>query len=310
MYSQRIRRIVPEPIDLQSLGAELKIYGEIDDLAMRDFNPCIEYEKDQLKIIIRRCNFKVEKHGAWSWREGGAYSKTDAIYGDLDPETLHVTNTKKLELSDNSPTRIKVSGLEDIRLFYRKDGMHAVGFESDRLTRSLHNASTSLAEYLIKGNELQYIRTLTKPSKETVEKNWSPTNVPVQEFDFTYSDTQVYKDGKLIGVPSQTQIHGGSQLIAQKDGTFISLVHEKIQDIRYRTAYDKYNYITYLAIHDKNGIVTKLSKGFKFGTYEFIEFASGMVEYKDSYIISLGIRDCKYALCKIKKTKLESLLEG
>jgi hypothetical protein len=257
----------------------------------------------------------VERKGKWSFRDGSAYSKTDVLYGDLNPDTLEVSNLEKLELSEDSPSRILVSGLEDVRLFSRKDGMHAIGFESDRLTRNLHNASAGMAEYLIKGNELKYIRSLPKPVKDTVEKNWSPTDTPSKLFDFTYSDSQVYKDGKLIGKPTTTQIHGGSQLLKQKDGTYLSLVHEKKQDTltqpirrtRIHKIYDKYVYYTYLARHDKQGMITQLSKPFRFGTLENIEFASGLVQYKDDFIITLGIRDCKYAIVKIPVTKLTKL---
>ena len=130
----------------------------------------------------------------------------------------------------------------------------------------------------------------------------------------------MYKDGKVIGKRSTTNIHGGSTLLKQKDGTYLSLVHEKVLDRTpfagtymqrqaRRNAYDKYIYLTYLAKHDENGVITSLSMPFRFGTKENIEFASGLVEYKDSLIMTLGIRDCKYAVVKIKKDKIMELFE-
>ena len=272
-------------IDLQSIGAELMIYGEIDDPAMRYFNPSLAFHNGELKIAIRSCNFAVVPKGKWYLRDGSAYSKTDVIYGDIDPDTLQVTNLQKLKLSKNSPIQALTAGLEDVRLFSRKDGMHAVGFESDRLTRSLHNASAKMAEYLIKGNELKYIRP--------------------------------YTEG----------IHGGSQLLKQPDGSYLSIVHEKLLDkpqIRQLRPtgliYDKFLYVHYLAKHNSNGMIVDISKPFRFGTLENIEFASGMVEYsypssksdafyEDYFLISFGIRDCKYAICRINKAKLMGLFE-
>lgn len=308
MGRRNTRPSVVAPIDLQELGAEVHVYGEIDDPAMRHFNPSIAWHNGKLKIAIRSCNFAVERQGEWYFRDGSAYSRTDVLYGDLNPDTLKVSNLTKLKVSDNSPTRIKVSGLEDVRLFSRKDGMHAIGFESDRLSRSLHNESASLAEYLIKGDELVYLRTLEKPRKEVVEKNWSPTDVPSQLFDFTYSDTQVWKDGIVIGNPTTTQIHGGTQLLKQSEG-YISLVHEKKQlpvISRYGrgSVYDRFQYHTFLAKHDDQGFITKLSSPFTFGTLENIEFASGMVEYEGDLFITLGIRDCKWAIARINKERL------
>lgn len=296
-----------EAVDLQSLGAELRVYGEIDDPAMRDFNPSIVWHKDKLKISIRRCNFAVHKGGAWYLRDCSAYSKTDVLYGDLDPDTLQVSSIKKLTLSDNTPTRIKVAGLEDVRLFVRKNKIHAVGFESDRLTKSLHNQSAAMAEFVIEGSTLKYLRTLEKPQKDAVEKNWCPPDKPSKDFDYTYSPSQSYKDGALTGSPYLGIVHGGSILLSQKDGTYISIVHDKITLPAPRQVYDKYLYRTYLAHHDQQGIVTKLSKPFRFGTLENIEFASGLAEYKDSFIMTLGIRDCKYAIVKIAKEKLLEL---
>lgn len=312
MYGGVMRnRIQPTAlIDIQELGAELRIYGEIEG-DMRNFNPSIAWDGDKLRISIRECNFGVERGGDWFLRDGSAYSKTNVLYGDLDPDTLQVSNAKKLKLSDDTPTRTKVAGLEDVRLFKRKDGMHAIGFESDRLTKHLHNASASLAEYLIVKDELKYIRTLEKPYKEVVEKNWNPPDVESKEFDFTYSDTQVYKDGRLIGEPSKTQMHGGSILLKQKDG-YLSIVHEKKRvpmPFSRGKVYDNQKYITYLAKHDNQGVITKLSKPFTFGTLENIEFASGFAEYMDEFIITFGIRDCKYGIMKIKQAKLLSLFE-
>lgn len=296
-------------LDLQEIGLDLKVFGEIDDPNMRHFNPSLAWYDDQLIISVRSCNFKVKRHGDWSWRDGGAYSKTDVLVGRVNPKTLEILELEKLFISDDSPTRTRVSGLEDIRLYFRKDGMRAIGFESDRLTRSLHNASASLAEYLIDGYELKYLRTLEKPNKDTVEKNWSPTDEPSREFDFSYSPSQVWKDGELIGIPYKGQIHGGSALLKQKDGTYLSLVHKKTADLRLGKAYDRYVYHTYLARHRKDGIITHITPPFTFGTHENIEFASGMVEYDNDFIISLGIRDCKFALARIPKIKLTSMLQ-
>ena len=311
-------------IDLQAIGAELRIYGEIDHPEMRHMNPSIAWSGKDLKIAIRSCNFAVIPKGKWYFRDGTVYSRTDVLYGDLNPDTLEVSNLTKLNLSKDSPKDVLLAGLEDVRLFSRKDGMHAIGFQSDRITRTLHNASASLGEYLIKGKELQYIRTLKKPVKDAVEKNWSSTDKPSKLFDFTYSDSQVWKDGELIGKPTRTQIHGGSILLKQKDGTYLSLVHEKKIDtqlshsVRYNKynrgnrgglIYDKYIYYTYLARHDKQGIITELSSPFRFGTLENIEFASGLAEYKDCFIMTLGIRDCKVGIAKIEKSKLLSLIK-
>lgn len=294
-------------LNLPSIGSDILIYGEIDSANMRYFNPSIAWHEGKLKIAIRSCNFAIRPQGSFYFRDGSAYSKTDVMYGDLSPNTLQVSNLSKLELVD-APTRTMVAGLEDVRLFSRNDGMHAIGFESDRLTRSLHNTSATLAEYVIAGDKLKHIRTLEKPKAETPEKNWSPSDISSQEFDFTYSDTQTWKNGKLFGEPTKTQIHGGTQLLKQKDGTYLGIVHDKVVNPRLRTSYDRYVYRHFLARYDKNGIVTHLTGPFTFGMHENIEFASGMVEHQGNFLISFGIRDCKYGIARINKEVLADLL--
>ncbi len=301
------QQVTVKSVILPELGADTFIYGEIENPNMRYFNPSIAWHNEDLKIAIRSCNFAINQQGHYYFRDGSIYSKTDVIYGDLNPDTLQVRNLEKLKLVD-APMRTLVSGLEDVRIFSRKDGMHAIGFESDRLTRSLHNGSAKLAEYLIDKGDLKHIRTLEKPHKEIVEKNWSPTDKPSKYFDFTYSDSQIWKDGKIIGNPTKTQIHGGSQLLKQKDGAYLSIVHDKTADRMIRS-YDRYTYNHYLAKHGKDGIVTKLSKPFRFGTNEKIEFAGGMVEYNEDFIISFGIRDCKYGITRVNKEKMMVLFD-
>lgn len=311
MATRHTRSNLAKSLDLQSIGLELRTYGEIDDPNMRYFNPSIAWHDGKLILAIRSCNFAVERYGKWYLRDGSAYSKTDVIYGDLDPESLEVSNLKKLELCKDTPLVTKLAGLEDVRLFSRKDGLHAIGFESDRITRSLHNASTRMAEYLVKNGELKYIRSLKKPDPEAVEKNWCPPDEPNKNFEFTYSPTQVWDKEKLIGMPYKGDIHGGSQLLEQKDGTYLSLVHKKTMDrnLNRPGVYDKYVYHHYLARHGKDGIITEITEPFTFGTNENIEFAGGMVEHKGDFIISFGIRDCKYGIARIEKDKLIKLLK-
>ena len=293
--------------DIQSLGGRLIIYGDINDPMMNYFNPSIEFIGGELKIAIRSCNFTTVRHSDWKFLDGGVYSKTDVVYGDVDPDTLGITNLHKLEL-ENAPVKTQIAGLEDVRLFPRKDGMHAIGFEVDRVTPVEYQKS-GMAEYLIKGKKLIYLRTLKKPNENIVEKNWMPANVASDSFEFTYSPTQVWTDGEVIGQAYDSEIHGGSQLIKQKDGSYLSIVHNKVRDPQYGMVYDRFVYITYLARHDENGLITELSKPFRFGTYENIEFASGMVEHGDDLIISLGVRDSKIALARIKKDILVDLLQ-
>lgn len=276
---------------------------------MRHFNPGLAFHDGKLMIAIRSCNFSVKPKGEWYYRDNSAYSRTDVLYGEIDPDTLQVSNLHKLELSENSPMRIKVTGLEDVRLFSRPDGMHAIGFESDRLSRSLHNETATMAEFLIKDGTLQYIRTLRKPSNKIVEKNWAPTDIPSKLFDFTYSPSQVWKEGDVQGAPYGGIIHGGTKLLKQPDGTYLSIVHDKVPLHRTIKIYDRYVYRTYLARHDAHGFITHMTPHFRFDAPEYIQFASDMVEHEEKLIITMGIGDYTWAICRVPTEQLTALLQ-
>lgn len=293
-------------VNLQDIGARLVIYGDINNDKMPYFNPSLAWDDDALAISIRSCNFTTIRHGKWTFLDDNIYSRTDVMYGYIDPDTLEIIKLEKLKLDSNTPIQTRIAGLEDVRLYKRGNRMHAIGFEVDRVTPCYYKKS-GMAVYIINNGKLHYQESLEKPNPDIVEKNWQPTDVQTR-FDFTYSPTQTYQGGQLWGTPYTGNIHGGTQLLRQEDDTYISLVHEKIEDKRFGNVYDKYVYITYLAVHDELGIITKRSKGFRFGTYENIEFASGMVQHGDDLLISLGIRDAKFAIARIKKSKLMELL--
>ena len=302
---------LPVVRNIHQLGGRTTIL-EYNDPVMNYFNPAFEweYESNRLRIAIRSCNFTTDHHGDWRFLDDEIYSKTDVLYGYLEPDTLEVWGLETLAMSEDTPIVTKIAGLEDVRLFQREDGMHAIGFETDRITPSLY-AESCMAEYLIKNGALHYIRTLDKPEKRLVEKNWSPANVQTKEFDFTYSPTQVVKNGKVVGPKYAGNIHGGSQLLLQPDGTYLSIVHSKTADKRYGQVYDKYVYWTYLARHGKDGRITHLSEPFTFGTNENIEFASTMVELKLSgdVLIGFGVCDQKIGIARIALENLTKLLK-
>lgn len=302
------RSSVDSGLDLQSLGCRLVVYPDFNTESMPCYNPSIAFHDGELKIAVRQCNFTTLRHKNWTFLDERIYSKSFVLLGTVDPDTLEVFDLQTLKLGIDTPIETRIAGLEDVRLFSRDDGLHAIGFEVDRVTPVYYKKS-GMAEYLIKGDTLHYKRTLVKPDADRVEKNWQPADVACKNFDFTYSPTEVWKSGKIIGKPYDGEIHGGSQLLLQSDGSYLSLVHKKTPDYRYGRVYDRFIYVTYLARHNAQGIITEITRPFNFGTHENIEFASGMVEHDGHFIVSLGIRDAKFALARIERHKLLNLLE-
>lgn len=303
-------------LNIRDIGATVTVLQD-NDQAWPYYNPSIAWdESGALRIAIRACNFTVRPEGGWYLTQGD-HAKTKVMYGYLDPNTLTITGLAEVLPSKDSPEAIHKCGLEDGRLFLRGKTMHIIGVQVD--TTQKHIIPASQAEFSIGkyGDNMEYIRTLKKPDENRVEKNWMPTDKETPAFDFQYSPTQTWKDGIVTGPDYDGNLHGGTQLLQQKDGTWLAIIH----DVKHATFVRrpgerrrrKRNYIHYLAEYSTAGQLQRLSRPFIFGTtavdFEGIEFAAGMVEHKGDLLVSFGIRDAKIGIARIPKAAAIKLLE-
>lgn len=289
---------------LLDYGARLVIL-ENNDKEYPYYNPSLCWDGKLLKMSIRSCNFTVRRDGTWTLADNGSHARSRVMLGNLDPESLELKDIKELKYAKDSPAEILTSGLEDARIYKRDDGLHFVGVRV--YTPNVAQYKPTIAEFILKGDTLHHIRTLDKPDPERAEKNWLPTDRPA-DFDFVYSIKEIYKDNQTVGDKYTGEIHGGTPLVKQKDG-WVALMHAKILNPTFRRVYDKYDYVSYFAEFWDTGYLKRISKPFKLGSGENIEFASGLVEYKDDFIISFGIRDGHSGVIKIPKTSMMNLLE-
>lgn len=294
--------------------ARVTVMGDINDPVYAYFNPSIAYDgKGKLRINIRACTFRVEPNGNYDYRDGTDHSKTKNLYGYLDPKTLNITKLKEVTYSSDTPKEITViSGLEDARLFWRDDGMHFIGAQTD--TRPYYRYPPQQAEFVYNEatNELKYLRTMLGESPARGEKNWLPPDVESEQFEFNYSPTQIIdKDRKLVGVRYNGFIHGSSQLLWQpKTKTYLAVLHSKHADpLIVGKIYDKMLYVHYLAEYNEAGYLIQLSDPFTYGLSDYIEFCGGMVEVGKDLLMSIGIGDGRWGLARLDKAKAISLLK-
>jgi hypothetical protein len=209
--------------------------------------------------------------------------------GKFDPETLAVTDLKLIVPEEGSPLFLQVHNIEDVRIFWRHDGLHGIGviFTSGGIVQG---------EILIDYDNGTYrlLHDYGQPHKHT-EKNWSPPSQFTEAFDFIYSQTQTIKYGKPRGPEVyKGEIHGGSQLLPYKDG-WISIAHRVSPIVALTWRW----YLTVARLHDYRGKVTHISQFFDFGTgwrenlQESVEYVSGAIWTKDQeeLLLSLGVRD-------------------
>jgi len=209
--------------------------------------------------------------------------------GKINPDTFEVTGLKLIVPEPGSPDFILKHNIEDVRIFWRHDGLHGIGvtFPYGHCTQS-----DILIDY--DNGTYRLIHDYGQPGKHS-EKNWSPPEHTTEQFDFIYSQTQVVKYGKPRGTPVyEGEIHGGSQLLPYKDG-WISIAHRVMPIVGLTWRW----YMTIAQLHDYYGKVTHHSQYFDFGTgwrenlQESVEYISGAIWTKDQeeLLLSLGVRD-------------------
>lgn len=302
--------MLDELLNIQDRGARVTVLGDINDPIYAYFNPSIAYDgKGKLRINIRSCNFAVKRHGMYYYRDNKSYSITKNLYGYIDPDTLKITGLKEIKHSDDTPKEIVRSGIEDVRLFWRDDGMHFAGVRVD--TRPLYKTPAQQCEFVMDEATgiVKYLRTMLAESPARAEKNWLPTDKP-GKFEYNYSPKQVYDGKRVVGERYDGFIHGSSQLLWQpKSKTYLAMLHSKHHNpLVIGRAYDNMIYVHYFAEYNEAGLLVRISEPFKLGLLDNIEFVAGMVEHKGDLLFSFGAGDARFGIGRIKKENAIEML--
>jgi hypothetical protein len=226
------------------------------------------------------------------------------MVGILDEKTLTVSGVKRMKPAKGSPIYIVEKEIEDVRIFWRKDGLHGIG---DVINAHGFDGETRVYEVEILIDYAKGTYKLLKDYgyiKGHMEKNWTPPTVFAPHFDYIYSPTEVVLEGKVYGEEYTGSTHGGSQALPYKDG-FIRIAHQVVNmpDITHRW------YVSVAELIDKRGYVTHNSQFFDLCTgwrpqiRESVEFVSGIVWSKGKedkeLLVSYGLRDETCAFVKI-----------
>lgn len=209
-------------------------------------------------------------------------------------------------------------GLEDARIVRWEGKLYICGVRRDLDT--IGTGRMELSELEIGPDyvkEINQYRIPTPYNKESYcEKNWMPildmpfhfvkwtngTEVVKYNIDSNTTETVVLKDWRDLGC---IDLRGGSQVLPYKDG-HITLCHETYLT---RSEQDRKDgiYRHRFIVWDKDWNITKVSKQFSFLQGE-IEFAVGMCEYQDNYLITFGFQDNASYVLKISKEFVENFI--
>jgi hypothetical protein len=286
---------------LTNLGEPVKIIP-IETGKDVNYNPGLARDpKGNTWISIRSC---IHNPDRWEGYEHPNHYQNFLFVGLLDENKLEVTQLKEI-IPEKEYTGFQW-GIEDIRLFWREDGLHGIGViipieEGQYKIRQ--------AEILInhRAGTFKLLKDWGRPFGH-IEKNWSPTEFPDPKFDFTYSPTQYVKDGKVYGTPNDLFIHNGTPLVKYNNG-YISLGHAVVAVKGERT------YANIALKWNANGTLAEHSQFFHFNVgwrawlKETIEFASGLLWVKgkegQELMVGIGVKDELVGICKLPISKLK-----
>lgn len=226
------------------------------------------------------------------------------LLGKVDEDTLETSGWKLIEPADEYPSFFW--GIEDVRLFWREDGMHGIGVTFNHENIGEDSWRIQQSEILIdydKGT-FSLVSDYTSPYN-TNEKNWSPPVNATRYFDLAYSNTQtlIYEDEDVIvdgELDSALQLHNGTQLLPV-DKYYLQLSHVPGMIDGERV------YANFAVMRNRHGITTDISQLFiwRKRKHQSIEFVSGIAMTKKGVLLSMGIQDNECAFAYLKPEMLK-----
>jgi len=266
------------------------------------YNPGLARDPDgKIWVAIRSCVTNLE---LFKNLEHPNHYRNYLHVGLLNEDMLQVSDLKEIVAEEEYDGF--QWGIEDVRLFWREDGLHGVG-----VIIPVENGNYKLrqAEILIdyEAGTFKLLKDLGRPFGHA-EKNWSPSEHPNPIFDYTYSVSEIVKDGQVSGTPNDLFIHNGTPLVEYEDG-YISIGHSVVAVLGERT------YAQIALKWNDQGQVVEHSQFFHFnvgwreGLKETIEFASGLLWSKgkegQELLIGIGVKDEITGFAKVPISKFK-----
>jgi hypothetical protein len=287
---------------LSNINVEVAIRDVDVKNGVVNYNPGLARDPSgTLWVSIRSCVTNLE---LFENMEHPNHYRNYLHVGKLDEDTLEISELKEV-LPEEEYYGFQW-GIEDVRLFWRKDGLHGIG-----VIIPVEGGEYKLrqAEILIdhKKGTYKYIKDHGRPFNHA-EKNWSPPQDATDKFDFIYSSSAIVKGDEIIGEEGDLFIHNGTPLIPYEDG-YLSIGHFVCAVLGERT------YAQIALKWDANGTLLAHSQFFHFNVgwrealRETIEFASGLVwvsgKEGEEVIVAIGVKDEIAGFAKIPVSKFK-----
>lgn len=303
------KKDIPLVTELGGTTHQIRRLADPEDQTWSATNASIGYSKKAgFAVMLRSSNYVIMPQGEYRVTTGTPDTIKSKIYfAELDKEF----KIKELKKVDVSKLGVKIDrGLEDPKLFWRDGSWHftCVTMEEG------HTPVARMATCRLDTKKMQATDFQKYPGIDSKrpEKNWMAPYDPNPNFDFIYGPNATYKEGLLTTYMTDAQdisaLRGNSNLWSLGDGTYMAIVHRmygKADTIWVPQTFGTVNtylrsYVHYFAQYDNIGRIIAISKGFNFFHYG-VEFAAGLVEYKDDFVVSWGKKDISSHIAFIPK---------
>ena len=285
-------------------------------------NPSIYNDNGRILINLRNINYtlyhsekrKFEHHWGplvYIHPENDLRLRTWNYMGELD-DNMRIKWCNKIDTSNFPDKELwEFVGLEDCRIVRWDGKLYVCGVRRDLDTIGTGRMELSEIEITENGiKELKQYRIPTPFDKNSYcEKNWMPiidmpfhfvkwtngTEVVKYNIDTNETEQVVLTNWKDLGC---IDLRGGSQVIPFGDYRFC-LNHETFLT---RSPADRKDavYRHRFVVWDKDWNIVKVSDPFSFLSAE-VEFAVGMCEYENDYLITFGFQDNAAYLLRVSK---------
>jgi hypothetical protein len=308
---------IENPNDLPLLDGEirnLKRFALPDDKTWSLFNPSIaKSPRKGMAMAFRSSNYVILKTGELHVTDLEKIQNR-IYFADVD-ENLQFKNLREIEV----PTTLVDTrrGMEDPKLFWRGTSWY---FTATMLERHTPVARMAVCKLDAKATKVTEIVVQDGINVKTPEKNWmTPDLKKSPNFDFIHGPTSIVVGDKVIfsktSDPRMLGLRGNTHLLEQPDGTYIAVMHRLWAKTTYTYMPNSFgtirgkdkNYAHFFVRFDRFGTMIQISEPFQFIS-PGIEFAAGIIEHENNFVISFGKNDVSSHLCIVSKdTALEMM---
>lgn len=312
----KIKQSYPTIAKLGGSTRQIRRLVDPDIKTWSAFNPSIAYSPTEgYALTIRSSNYVIYLDTGYLEVTNQGEIKNQVWFAELD-EDLNLTNLRQVEFANSEYSLER--GVEDAKLFWRDGSWYFTGIMMEKAHTPA--ARVALFKYDHKKNLATLVKKYDGPEYAKPEKNWMAPYDVNPNFDYIYGPTAIIKDDTLINRFNPNKklsgLRGNTNLHDLGDGTYLAVVHMLyVKNVTYQSIRTfavqagKQKFYTHQFVrYNYSGEILSISPEFQF-EINGIEFAAGLVEHKDNFVISYGVNDLSSHLATIPKSKVMSLLE-